>query len=239
MISFVKFIGISFREVFAPKNCVICEEYFGDRESYSKYICNKCFDSMPYSPSKEIIYNQLLMAINLEDLFISNATSLFSADVMKKNWIELIHLLKYNGFTNIGTEFGILLGKRLIKEDLTGYDFVIPVPIHHTKKRERGYNQSDFIALSVSKTINCTYSNKLIKRMKYTSSQTLLDSNERRKNISKVFGPYNKNAHKLVDGKDILIIDDVLTTGSTLNECASTLVKMGANSVDVATLAHA
>ena len=147
--------------------------------------------------------------------------------------------MKYKGITKIGTEFGELLGKRIAKEGFADYDYVIPVPIHQSKKRERGYNQSEFIAKSVAKILNCNYNSQLLKRKKYTNSQTLLDTTERKKNIQNVFASYNDKAVELVNGKDILIVDDVLTTGSTINECARILINMGANSVDVATLGHA
>ncbi len=239
IIKIVKFIGKSFIEVFTPSKCVVCDEYIGGDSTYSEFLCNKCYDSIPYSPTHKEIFNLLLKAIPLEELYISKATSLFSVDIYQKNWLELIHLLKYNGITKIGTEFGKLLGTRLKSEKFLDYDFVVPIPIHKAKIRERGYNQADSIAKSVAQTINCKFDNKLIKRNKYTSSQTLLNSNERRINIHGVFGEYNSDSKTRLLNKKVLIIDDVLTTGSTMNECARELINLGCSKVDVATLAHA
>ncbi len=113
---------------------------------------------------------------------------------------------------------------------------IIPVPIHHLKKAERGYNQSDYLAKGLSKSLNIPYSSKAIKRIKYTVSQTGLNMNERALNVSNAF----KVRHtKKVLGKNILILDDVCTTGATLLECGIALYKAGASSVYACSVAIA
>lgn len=235
----IKLITKSISEVFAPSKCAICDIYIGNSVTYSEFICNRCYDSIPYSPPHREIFNSLLKTMPLDSIYISKATSLYSLELTKNNWLELIHLLKYKKFTKIGTEFGKLLGIRLKSEQFIDYDYVIPVPIHSAKQRERGYNQSDFIAKSVAETLDCKFDNKLIKRNKYTNSQTQFNSQDRKLNISGVFREFNSTSQNKIDSKKILIIDDVLTTGSTANECAKVLISLGANSVDVATIARA
>jgi ComF family protein len=115
-------------------------------------------------------------------------------------------------------------------------DLIIPVPIHHLKKAERGYNQSDFIAKGLSTALNIPYSSKSIKRIKYTESQTKLNMNERALNVSNAFKARSSNKLK---GKNILVVDDVCTTGATLLECAKVLLGAGANSVYACSIAIA
>lgn len=105
---------------------------------------------------------------------------------------------------------------------------IVPVPIHHLKKAERGYNQSDFIAKGLSKSLGIPYSTKLIKRTRYTESQTGLLINERAENVAEAFKVRNS---KKIAGKNFLLVDDVITTGATTLECGRALVNAGANSV--------
>jgi ComF family protein len=107
------------------------------------------------------------------------------------------------------------------------------VPIHKTKKKERGYNQSDYIAQGVNNILKKKIKYDLIKRIRYTQSQTTLTLEERLANVKGVF-EINKKYN--LEGKNILLVDDVLTTGSTLNNCAYTLISNNARKVDVATL---
>ena len=87
-------------------------------------------------------------------------------------------------------------------------DLIIPIPIHHLKKAERGYNQSDYLAKGLSKSLSIPYSGKSIKRIKYTDSQTKLKMKERALNVSNAF---KVRQPKKVSGKNILIVDDVCT----------------------------
>jgi ComF family protein len=101
------------------------------------------------------------------------------------------------------------------------------------KERERGYNQSDYIAMGLSNILNIDWRNDIVKRELYTISQTLLESRQRKTNVENVFKIKKENQ---VANKTILLIDDVLTTGSTLNNCANTLLQAKAKRVDIATL---
>jgi ComF family protein len=115
------------------------------------------------------------------------------------------------------------------------FDIVVPVPLHPTRRRERGFNQADLLAelLSTRISIRCK---RVLKRIRYTTTQTALDRAERIENLHNAFR-LRKNAD--VRGLDVLLIDDVLTTGSTLSECARVLKRAGAISVYAATAARA
>ena len=115
------------------------------------------------------------------------------------------------------------------------FDIIVPVPLHPTRQRERGFNQASLLAelLTAQISIPCK---PVLKRIRYTTTQTALDRAERMENLHNAFR-LRKNAD--VRGLHVLLIDDVLTTGSTLSECARVLKRAGAISVHAATAARA
>jgi ComF family protein len=115
------------------------------------------------------------------------------------------------------------------------FDIIVPVPLHPTRQRERGFNQASLLAESLSAQIS-TPSKPLLERIRYTTTQTALDRAERMENLHNAFH-LRKNTD--VRGLRVLLIDDVLTTGSTLSECARVLKRAGATSVHAATAARA
>jgi len=145
--------------------------------------------------------------------------------------------VKYQGFKKLGFSLGILLGKLLQNNGSNDYDFIVPVPIHHAKERERGFNQSDIISLGISSVLAIPFNSKLINRKDYTQTQTLLSKQERLENVSNVFTSYNKQVD--LRNKKCLLVDDVLTTGSTINFAAKALINCNAERVDGATIARA
>jgi ComF family protein len=239
-----------FDEFIFPKICLVCRKRINSAELENNFIskklqladdfcCFECKSKFQFAPPKEEILNNLLNVFDKNELVISNVVSLFALpDENNENNspMNLIYKLKYFGFTKIGFEYGIWLGNILAENDLKNYDFIVPVPIHKVKKRERGYNQSDFIAKGVQQIIEKPILTDLLIRKKYTISQTLLSSSERKNNLENAF-ELNKKFN--ISGKNILLIDDVLTTGSTVNHCAITLLENSASKVDVATLIKA
>jgi ComF family protein len=140
---------------------------------------------------------------------------------------HVIHALKYKKQFKLGVFLGEILAEGINTKDWQ-IDLIVPVPIHHLKKAERGYNQSDYIVKGLSKELNIPYSTKLLKRTKYTESQTGLHINERAENVANAFKVKNQ---KVIFGKNVLIVDDVITTGATIQECARALVDGGATRV--------
>lgn len=159
---------------------------------------------------------------------------LFTDDSPVRN---IIHKLKYSGQRNTGLWLG-----RLLKERITelspgfAFDIIIPTPIHDVKKIERGYNQSMEIARAFIEVNAAAVSDDFIKKLRKTESQTHKNFEERRKNIKDTFG-ITKKGKEVIPGKDVLIIDDVITTGATTRELISVLTEGGAASVSVATVA--
>jgi ComF family protein len=111
-------------------------------------------------------------------------------------------------------------------DELREIDIITNVPLNSIKKRERDYNQSEWICKGLAKAWNVPYQNNLIKRIKHTNTQTDLSANERKQNMENAFVSTNS-----IDSLSIAIIDDVITTGATLSGCAVVLKNCGANNI--------
>jgi len=233
--SFNRYVNVLFG-IAAPRHCEICGSFIGEQKTILEFICNDCLLNLPPAPPPDEIMNKLILNFEADELSISRAYCLFSV-VRNFEIMEVIYSLKYRGFTRIGTEFGRELGSVVKKYRDISYDGIIPVPIHHARRRERGFNQSEIIARAVSEVLGCPVKTKVIKRKKYTPSQTTLSKSERRKNVDNIFVPFNSNEE--LYNLSFLLIDDVLTTGSTLNSLATSLLERGARRVDCAALAYA
>jgi ComF family protein len=151
---------------------------------------------------------------------------------------ELVHLFKYNGIRSAGPLLGRLLEQALAGVDLPEQTLVVPVPIWKGKRRARGFNQAEaiaraFLSLKPSRSIQLDTSSLV--KTRETASQTGLTRPQRRANVR---GAYAARAEK-IRGRSILLVDDVMTTGTTVNECARVLRRAGAKEVFVATVARA
>ena len=149
---------------------------------------------------------------------------------------ELIHRLKYNREIWIVKTLGRILVQGLEDVRLSGQDFdaIVPVPLHQKRLREREFNQAALLAGQLSRASGLPVRDVLV-RSRYTGTQTALDRAERRQNLRNAFS-LRKNAD--VTDQNLLLIDDVLTTGSTLDACAAILLEQGAESVRALTLAR-
>lgn len=114
------------------------------------------------------------------------------------------------------------------------YDIIIPVPISKKRKKERGYNQSLLIARKISSKEKIKLGDKVISKVKNNNTQSKLNKEERAENVKNV---YKITSNKEIINKNILLIDDIYTTGATLNECSRMLKKAGAKKIDVLTIA--
>ncbi len=142
---------------------------------------------------------------------------------------EVIHKLKYDKRYQYGLFLGREIGSHLF-DLISGWnaDFLVPIPLYHTKMAERGYNQSYYIAKGISNITNTRINTSIVKRVKYTISQTSLDIKEREKNVENVF---ICKKGKLSGGENLILVDDVSTTGATLNECGKVLKLSGAGNI--------
>lgn len=149
---------------------------------------------------------------------------------------HMLHQLKYKGNTEVGSLLGKELGSSLKNSELfQNIDTVIPVPLHPQKEKSRGYNQAQLIADGVAETLSIK-SGKQLKRKTFTATQTKKSRYDRWQNVETVF---QISEPELLYNKHILLIDDVVTTGATIEACANELLRVPGTKVSIATLACA
>jgi competence protein ComFC len=202
-----------------PALCVSCGESL---PAGRRIICESCFSQLPALPQN---YISVLME-EIDQPFFSN---LFIVYQFSESFQNLIHLFKYQRYLTLAKYFAQALNDRF---DLADYDIITSVPLNPVKEKERGYNQSALIAEQLGHILNIRSNNYLIKRIKNTVSQTKLNKEERLKNVESAFV-----AVKDLSNQKILLIDDVITTGSTINACAHVLINNRAALVNAAALA--
>jgi len=231
-----KTLTAGFSEVLSPRHCIVCEEYISDADRKFEFICDSCFHSIPYAESPEILLNNILENYAGDELCINNAYALLR---LKDNddWMKLIYGLKYEGFSRIGYEFGKELGRIIQSYGHPEYSGIVPIPVHKARLRERGFNQSLYIARGVSEILSVPVADDIIERAVYTQTQTVLSAEERKINVEGAFRMTASNS--AVEGKTYLLVDDVITTGSTMNRCALCLLEAGVREIHVAAVASA
>ncbi|MGB9663875.1 MAG: ComF family protein [Ignavibacteria bacterium] len=225
----VKNFAFDLLDFFLPNFCIICNQKI-HRTFYS--ICNNCINELEISNNIDLheFYNHNLSRTNLITHYYAKYEF-----IKDGKFQTAVHNLKYNHKSRIGIQLGIELGKELLKQSwFDEIDIIIPVPIHRIKKLSRGYNQSDFIAKGISIITQKSLDTKSLKRIRNTPTQTHLHLQERIENVKNAFKVVKKQR---IRKKVILIVDDVCTTGSTVNEIAKTLLNAGAKKVNLATLA--
>jgi ComF family protein len=150
--------------------------------------------------------------------------------------MEAIQRFKYNSQTQLASSLGSLLSSFAREWVPNPEDFLaVPVPLHERRLRERGFNQSLLLAKVLASELGAQLDYLSLVRKRYTRAQTGLRKEERRKNVKDAFSVIYP---ELINGKKLLLIDDVFTTGHTLNECAKTLKRSGATVVVCLTLAR-
>lgn len=150
---------------------------------------------------------------------------------------HLLHQLKYNNHPEVGVRLGQLFGKEL---SLSGFerefDLILPVPLHSSRQRQRGYNQSSMLASGLSAAMNIQWDESISIRMQSTVTQTNKNRIERWENVKDVFSVQSLTDLK---GKRILLVDDVITTGATIEACGQHLISCGCSELSIACLAEA
>jgi len=219
-------------ELLFPRICVVCGDKLIEQE---QWICLQClhhiprtnFHHDPNNPVAQLFYGRVQ---------IEAATSFFYFS-KGSQYQKLLHNLKYKGMNELGEEIGKHFGIDLMQSpEFSSVDVICPVPLHPLKEKKRGYNQSWWIASGIAKQTNKELSANNLKRVTATETQTRKNRFERWQNVEGIFVLSDPEAFS---GKHILLIDDVVTTGSTLEACATSILSKTDARVSIATLATA
>ena len=218
--------------LFFPKTCGCCLNHLSDNEHF---ICSDCRHHLPVTnfhktnddTVKKVFYGRAK---------IEHATALFRFE--KKGRVQqLIHQLKYKGQEDIGVLLGEWLGEDLkTSEDYKTIDVVIPVPLHKNKKRTRGYNQVSKFGIKITEALNVEYIDNVLIKVTNTSSQVNKKRFARWNNSTELFSATNLER---IANKHILLVDDIITTGATLEACILELNKADNVKISIATMAIA
>jgi ComF family protein len=215
-----------------PRLCCGCGTHLLRNE---KLICTECYVSIPRTNYHLTVENPV------EKLFWGRCNitraSAFSYYTKGSRIRKIIHSLKYKGIREIGTEMGRIYAASLKNSDfLNGIDMIIPVPLHPSRERRRGYNQSDLICEGISEISGIPVRKDILRRVVLSDTQTRRSRYERWLNVDGIFDVAVPLA---IEGKHLLIVDDVITTGSTIEACANEILKVKDVKVSVIALAVA
>ena len=205
-------------DLFYPPVCIFCTSYL---ENKRKIICSACWKKLiKFGP---IIINKHKNAV-IDKVYI-----LFK---FEDHIRPLIHLFKYNHYLSLAKYFSDEIIRTYPLLHKNTYQYIIPVPLHPARLRERGYNQSHILAAHLSSCLHIPVLDHALIRTRNTISQTKLNNKQRRENVLNAF----KCSYPLKDSS-ILLVDDIITTGNTLKECTSVLKSAGVKKVDLLALA--
>ncbi len=220
------------RRLFFPDLCVCCLQ---PTPSPTELLCIRCLVDLPHTNFQKDVENPFTERF-FGRLILESGTALFHFE--KKGRVQkVIHALKYGNRPDVGRLMGQMLGKTILGvPHFQGLDAIIPVPLHPMRQRKRGYNQSACLAEGISTVLKIPFYENALSRLENTTSQTNKSRLERFQNVESVFEVSEKmdlrNMH-------LLLVDDVLTTGATLEACGAVLLKEKGVRLSVATLAIA
>ena len=230
------------KDLAAPKACVFCDELM-DMETIIP-VCDECRGIIPFVDGKTCEVCGVPLSENYADIYCGRCRKTkfhFERNVSRyiyENIVsESLKRMKFGVYENwIAEVMGSFLSDTIEKKyEGINFDCILYVPISLARKFERGFNQSEVIADTVSKKLGIKkYDDVLYKIKEIPKQSNITDRKEREKNVKGAYDVYN---HQRVEDKTVLLIDDIITTGSTLNECARMLKKSGAAIVYTATVA--
>jgi ComF family protein len=222
----------SFGHIFFPHLCTGCGS---DLISDEQLLCFQCINRLPVT-NFELHANNPIEKIFWGRVAIQSASAQY---YFTKNSIlqHILHQFKYNNKKEIGTYFGRIVGEAICQSNrFTAIDAVVPLPLFASRERRRGYNQATVLAEGISSVMQLPVLKDSIERITATETQTQKNRIERWQNIS---GKFKLKDKESVGGKHILLIDDVITTGATLDACANELLQAEDVQVSIVTLAYA
>ncbi len=221
-----------FVSLFYPKYCDGCGRTLVKGE---KCLCMYCLSNLPKTNFHTYKNNPLEMVFaGRVPVFRATAFCFFKKGSVFQN---VIHQLKYRGNKEVGVYLGHLFGLSLIEnKEFESVDIIVPIPLHSRKLRKRGYNQSTCIGQGIAEVIPRQIDNTSLIRVMETSTQTKKTRYNRWENVSEIF---QLAENEKLAGKHILLVDDIVTTGATIESAAQLLLTLEATKVSVACLGYA
>ena len=221
-----------FISLFFPRFCLACA---GPMVKGEDILCTHCITELPKT------HYHLLTENQIKNKFAGRLPIQYGWAFLKfrKRGIvqHLLHQLKYNQHPEVGVRLGQAYGWELAQFGFDcQFDLIIPVPLHESRKRQRGYNQSAKFAEGLSQAMNVPWDETVSIRIQSSETQTHKSKAERWENVKDVF---SVDARSKVEDKRILLVDDAITTGATLEACGHHLVSCGCSQLSVACLAEA
>lgn len=218
-------------DIVFPNKCPLCSEAV----YWKNYCCDKCFDKglwIRYDKGDicRCCGHYVCRCYNIERVY----DSCYSAGFYSESVREAVIALKYECSTNAAEIFAEMIYRQMLHDGNTDYDFIVPVPMNERKQRKRGYNQAEILAERLSARLGTEIRNDLLIHSYSRSSQHDRTAEERAEFAEKEYYTAD-NVH--INGGKILLCDDVLTTGSTINRCAYLLKEAGAGLVTAAVCA--
>ena len=211
---------VSFLNLIYPPICGICGKLNSD------FLCNKCKKLLEAEEKFEIMENEDINYFFDEQIYFFQYQGIIRRIILDYKFNDKSYLYK--------TIVNFLLKNEKIFEILKSYDTIIPVPISKKRKKERGYNQSELIAKEIANNIHIKYNKYCLFKIKNIIEQSKLNKEQRQKNIQ---GVYRLEKLEMLKDKKILLIDDIYTTGSTVNECCKMLRQAHPEKIGVLTVA--
>jgi ComF family protein len=218
--------------LFYPHLCTGCGS---DLLPEDNLLCLQCINDLPHTnfaqhnnnPVEKIFWGRIPVAAAHSEFYFEKAFLIQ----------HLIHQLKYKNNTAIGFYMGEVMGKTLQGSNrFINIDYLVPLPLYPDKERKRGYNQAAIICNGMSEVMNVPVLTGNVLRQRFTQTQTRKHRTERWENVAGSFTVKNPAA---LQGKNILLVDDVITTGATLEACGSVILQTEGVNLYIATLAHA
>lgn len=214
-----------------PQWCAGC---LGPLVSGEESVCTFCRSELKISSTYKEKPNGIVSKF-YGKIPVEHAFTMFQFS--RKGVIQnLLHRIKYGGYYDMGVWLGNLLGAEIKHEPwISDLNMIVPIPLHKSKLQLRGYNQSEAFARGLSGAIQVPIDEVMV-RKQHTQTQTRKSRMERWVNVSEIF---ELTRGKFVEGKNVLLVDDVITSGATLEAAGSVLIKKGVNKIYIATIANA
>ena len=214
-----------------PRPCCMCGNRLTPQESS---ICHACLMHLPYTDYHTVEHS--VLEKQFWELFpIERAVSMFHHDGDKTR--HIIYNIKYYGHPEVAIHLASIYAQTLKEcHFFDDIDCIIPLPLHWRRQMNRGYNQSHYIARGLHEVTKLPVLKRVVKRVKNNPSQTHLDAQQRMENVKGIFRLVHS---EMIQGKHLLLIDDVTTTGATLASCAQELAKVPNVKISILTLAVA